>query len=109
MAKKCGPRRPGVNKGGRPKFRDCSEVQVTLKVPRAEFARLSGWCEVRRRIAQVEGAPLSDASKRSVMLLIWRKFWRDLPPRVRRAVESNPKSLRELESRSEAMKTENRS
>ena len=73
---------------------------VSTKPGEAHYATLCGWCEWRAELAREEGTPVSEATKRTTLLLLWRQFWRELPPSVKRAVASNPTYLSELKERS---------
>ncbi len=67
--------------------------------PSCDNARLAGYIAVRKAIAAEENTPVSQESKRVVLMELWREFWNSLSPREKREVEKSERFALEMKSR----------
>ena len=44
-----------------------------------------------------EKLPLSDESKRKILLRLWQEYWQALPPKLRREIETEDRFLQEMQ------------
>ena len=81
------PPRRKRNRGGRPRVRTGDEVQITVEFPKEDYAKLAGYIDYLKDVADHQGTPISQASKRLTLLELWKKSWNSLPPRVKKEIE----------------------